>query len=73
MEYMPIFWIKAIETFFVYKLEGDALAKVIEFCGGLRNQMSRDSFMLNTTLFNMGHKFLIWIITFNLLILLMLF
>lgn len=39
VEYTPIFRTETIESFSVFKLGGDALAKVIDFCGGLGNQM----------------------------------
>lgn len=56
VEYMRVFRTEAIESFFIFKLRGDALAKVVKFCSRLRNRITRDSFMSNETLYNMGCK-----------------
>lgn len=56
LEYMPILRLEATEHFAVDALSEDAMVKVTEFCGGLGAQMTRDSFMSNQTLFNMGCK-----------------
>lgn len=56
LEDIPIFSLEAMEQFPVDVFQGDALVKVSEFCGGLGMQMTRDSFMSNQTLYNMGCK-----------------
>lgn len=57
---MPIFRLEATEQFPVDVLRGDALVKMSEFCGGQGMQMTRDSFMSNAALYNMGCKYLIY-------------
>lgn len=68
LEYMDVCRIEAIESFSIFKLGGDALAKVIDFCWGLENQMTRESFMSNGTLYNINRKSLVWLVMVVLLV-----